>query len=115
VHNRGIAFGVAAAAPALLVLAVIAAIAVLIAGLAWRGGLGAPVPAGLVVGGALANVADRASGGSVVDFLDVGRWPTFNLADVFLVAGIAMLLVTAGRGTPSTGRNVVRETTQETP
>jgi signal peptidase II len=115
VHNRGIAFGVAAAAPTPVVLAVTAAIAVLIAVLAWRGGLGAPVPAGLIVGGALANVADRATGGSVVDFLDVGRWPTFNLADVFLVAGIAMLLVTTGRGTPSTDRNVVRETTQESP
>ena len=46
----------------------------------------------VVVGGALANVADRATGGSVVDFLDVGRWPTFNLADVFLLTGIALLL-----------------------
>ena len=92
VHNRGIAFGVASAAPAPVMLGVTAAIAVGIAALALRGQLGASAPAGLVVGGALANVADRATGGSVVDFLDVGRWPTFNLADVFLLTGIALLL-----------------------
>lgn len=98
-RNQGIAFGLGAAAPAALVLGTTAAVAVLIAVLAARGELGAPLPAGLIVGGALGNVADRAMGGSVVDFLDVGRWPTFNMADVFLVTGIGLLLLTAtGRG-----------------
>ena len=111
VHNRGVAFGVAAAAPTPVVVAVTAAVAVVIAVLAWRGELGVPVAAGLVVGGAVANVADRLTAGSVVDFLDVGRWPTFNLADVFLVAGITMLVLTAG--TRSSGRDVPNRTTQE--
>lgn len=98
-HNQGIAFGLASAAPAAVVIGITAAAAVLIAVLAARGELGAPLPAGLIVGGALGNVADRAVGGSVVDFLDVGRWPTFNMADVFLVTGIGLLLLTAaGRG-----------------
>lgn len=104
VHNAGIAFGVAGAAPPSLVLGVTAGIAMTIAVLAWRGVLGSPVPAGLIVGGALANVADRATGGTVVDFLDVGRWPTFNLADVFLVTGIALLVLrTAGTPDPVAG------------
>lgn len=94
VHNHGVAFGVAAAAPAPVVMTLTGAIAAAIAVLAWRGALGAPFPAGLIVGGALANVADRALGGSVVDFIDVGRWPTFNLADVFLVTGICLLVAT---------------------
>jgi len=111
VHNRGVAFGVAAAAPTPAVVAVTAGVAVLIAVLAWRGELGAPVAAGLVVGGAVANVADRLTAGSVVDFLDVGRWPTFNLADVFLVAGIGMLVFTAGTQRP--GSDVPTRTTQE--
>lgn len=102
VHNSGVAFGIGAAAPAAVVLALTAAVAALIGVMAWRGGLGGPLPAGLIVGGALANVADRATGGSVVDFLDVGRWPTFNLADVFLVTGIAMLVLTAGPDESST-------------
>ncbi len=104
VHNSGIAFGVAAAAPAPVVLGVTAAIAGAIAVMAWRGGLGAPFPAGLIVGGALANVADRATGGSVVDFLDVGRWPTFNVADVLLLTGIALLLGFPQRSAPNAER-----------
>lgn len=114
VHNAGVAFGVGAAAPAPVVLGLTAAVAAVIGVMAWRGGLGAPLPAGLVVGGALANLVDRATAGTVVDFLDIGRWPTFNLADVFLVAGIAMLVLTAGRdGTADPGTDVVPETTQE--
>lgn len=108
VHNRGIAFGVAAAAPAAVLLAASGAISVVLVVLAWRGGLGAPLPAGLIVGGALANVVDRVTGGSVVDFLDLGRWPTFNLADVFLVSGVGMLVLvpqpTPGAARPGTLR-----------
>jgi len=97
VHNAGVAFGVGAAAPTPVVLGVTATVVAVIGVMAWRGGLGTPLPSGLIVGGALANVADRAIGGTVVDFLDVGRWPTFNLADVFLVAGMALLLVLSPR------------------
>ena len=53
--------------------------------------------AGLVVGGALGNVADRLRFGAVTDFLDlyVGawHWPAFNLADVGVVCGAALLVV----------------------
>lgn len=116
VHNSGIAFGVAAAAPAPFVLGFTAVATGLIAVLAWRGDLGAPVSAGLIVGGALANVADRATGGSVVDFIDVGRWPTFNLADVILVSGIGLLVLsTEGRATQDESVPYDRsDTTQET-
>nr|WP_246535913.1 signal peptidase II [Nocardioides aquaticus] len=49
---------------------------------------------GAVLGGAVANVIDRARDGVVTDYLHTGWWPTFNLADTFLVTGflvIAML------------------------
>lgn len=98
VYNPGVAFGMGAALPAPVVLGVTAAIAAVMGVMAWRGVLGSPLPAGLIAGAALGNVLDRATGGSVVDFLDVGRWPTFNLADVFLLTGIA-LLVFNGSGT----------------
>lgn len=100
VHNAGIAFGVARGAPGPVVLGATAVVAVTVAALAWRGVLGSPLPAGLITGGALANVIDRATGGSVVDFLDVGRWPTFNMADVFLVGGIALLVLRPGQSEP---------------
>ena len=50
--------------------------------------------AGLVVAlaGAASNVCDRLRRGAVVDFIAVGRWPTFNLADVAIVAGVALAL-----------------------
>ena len=100
VHNAGVAFGVGSGAPDAIVLGGTATMAVGIVVLAWRGSLGAAVPAGLVVGGALANVADRATGGTVVDFLDVGRWPTFNLADVLLIMGVALLVLRPQRDPP---------------
>jgi len=51
----------------------------------------------LLLGGAIANFGDRLLDGRVTDFLDVGlgitRWPTFNLADSFIMLGIAWLLL----------------------
>ena len=53
--------------------------------------------AGLIVGGALGNVIDRLRFGAVTDFLDfyVGtwHWPAFNLADVAVVCGAALLVL----------------------
>jgi signal peptidase II len=43
---------------------------------------------GLAVGGAVGNAVDRLRRGGVVDFVVVGRWPVFNVADVALVAGV---------------------------
>lgn len=46
---------------------------------------------GLQLGGAMGNLLDRLARGYVVDFVDVGFWPIFNLADVSIVMGVAML------------------------
>jgi signal peptidase II len=62
---------------------------------------------GLISGGAIGNMIDRVAKGMVVDFLDfdfpnitirflnihMTRWPTFNVADMCVLVGIAMLLV----------------------
>lgn len=52
---------------------------------------------GLVVGGALGNVVDRIRFGGVTDFLDffIGpyHWPAFNLADVAVVTGVAIIIL----------------------
>jgi signal peptidase II len=48
---------------------------------------------GLAIGGAAGNVADRLVRGSVVDFIVVGRWPAFNVADAAMALGIAIAAV----------------------
>lgn len=63
---------------------------------------------GLILGGALGNVIDRALAGSVVDFIDVMltpsfHWHTFNVADVAVVAGAALVAL----GTTSAHRAAV--------
>ena len=47
---------------------------------------------GLLVGGSLSNLVDRIRVGHVTDFIDVSHWPSFNLADSFIVVGVAILL-----------------------
>lgn len=64
---------------------------------AWRGAIRPPFAAGLVLGGAIANVADRFTAGSVIDFISIGRWPIFNLADSMLIAGIVLLSLRGAR------------------
>ncbi len=54
-------------------------------------------PIGLLLGGAIGNFADRLYDGRVTDFIDVGfgptRWPTFNLADSFILTGVGLLML----------------------
>ena len=47
---------------------------------------------GLQLGGALGNLIDRVRLGAVVDFVDVGPWPIFNIADSSIVSGIVILI-----------------------
>lgn len=52
----------------------------------------------LVFGGAIGNVVDRIRYGYVVDFIDVYvtkdfRWPTFNVADIAIVAGVGLMAI----------------------
>ena len=50
-----------------------------------------PVAVGLVLGGSVSNLVDRLRLGHVTDFLDFDYWPAFNLADTFIVVGVAIL------------------------
>lgn len=85
----------------------------------------------LVFGGAIGNVVDRIRYGYVVDFIDVFvtkdfRWPTFNVADIAIVAGVGLMaidmftsrspnkdLATAGVALPSEAK--AQETSAEEP
>ena len=95
VQNSGIAFGLfASATPVVIVLTTVA-----VAWMLWffaRSGARhpiLPVALGLVVGGSASNLVDRVRSGHVTDFLDFRYWPAFNLADTFIVVGVAILLL----------------------
>jgi signal peptidase II len=103
VRNTGVAFSLLSnldsrwVHPFLILATVLAMGAVLayIAFLPCRGA--APVGLGLILGGAIGNLIDRARLGYVVDFLDLywrnHHWPTFNVADVGISVGVALLLI----------------------
>jgi signal peptidase II len=89
---------------------IIAVLALLVVGaLGWslrsKHSLFGTVATGLVIGGAIGNVADRLFraengllSGHVVDFIDAFRWwPAFNLADMGVVVGAILLLVESWR------------------
>jgi signal peptidase II len=47
----------------------------------------------VAIGGGVSNIADMLIRGHVVDFISIGQWPTFNLADDALSAVIAMAAI----------------------
>jgi signal peptidase II len=93
VRNSGVAFGAFAGAGTPIVLISSVALAALLAffaanaATAWLW-----LPVGMVLGGAIANLADRAREGAVIDFIDPLAWPAFNLADSAIVVGVLGLL-----------------------
>ncbi|MDH7570203.1 MAG: signal peptidase II [Armatimonadota bacterium] len=91
--NTGAAFGLLASAGPALTLLTLAGVAALL--LYTRHVSRAhpfALPAlGLLLGGALGNLADRVRLGHVVDFIYTSFWPTFNVADIALTAGAILL------------------------
>jgi signal peptidase II len=46
----------------------------------------------LALGGATSNLLDRIGRGAVIDFIDLGWWPPFNVADMAIVTGVVVAL-----------------------
>lgn len=106
--NTGTAFSLGRGLGPVLALLAVAVLAVLLRSGVATASTGAAVAVGLVLGGALGNLTDRALrttdgegflGGAVVDFVDLGWWPVFNVADAAIVVG-AVGVVLAGWGAP---------------
>jgi signal peptidase II len=94
VRNKGVAFGIGGDISAVFIGATVILLLGFLVFLAFRGGSGWLVwlPAALLIGGALGNLADRVRDGAVTDFISLPLWPTFNLADLAIVAGVLLLL-----------------------
>lgn len=119
--NTGVTFGMfadsAAGAAWVLVLVTLAITAFLLHWL-WRTASRAEALAlGLVIGGALGNAVDRLRIGAVVDFLDAHyagwHWPTFNMADVAIVCGVALLILTGLRPAPAANTTALQDSGSE--
>jgi signal peptidase II len=92
VHNQGVAFGLfGGGSEGVLALTLVALVLILVFVAREATGPGLWIPAGLLAGGALGNLADRVRADAVTDFIDPPLWPAFNLADVAIVAGVAWL------------------------
>ena len=106
--NRGVAFGLLGDLPdrwpwlpALLPLAALAVLVPLLREVLVSGERLARAGVGLVLGGAVGNLIDRARFGGVVDFIDVYwgayHWPAFNVADSAITIGVILIAVRAMR------------------
>ena len=91
--NDGIAFGIDL--PEMILFILIPAALILIAMLAWKskGNRVMALGFGLLLGGALGNIADRFDDGHVTDFIQIGWWPLFNIADSCITIGVIILLL----------------------
>jgi signal peptidase II len=94
VQNSGIAFGLFSSATSIVTFATALALGWMLVFFARSGARHPVLPAalGLLIGGSASNLVDRVRLGHVTDFLDLGWWPAFNLADSFIVIGVAILL-----------------------
>ena len=102
VRNRGVEFGIGSGVASGLILAVTGVVAALVAIAGWRGTIATAMAAGLIVGGATANLLDRAVGGQMVDLMDLGWWPAFKFADSSIVLVVPLLAVSPRHGHRST-------------
>jgi len=93
VQNSGIAFGLFSDATSIVIVLTALAVAWMVVFFARSGQRHPvlPVALGFVLGGSTSNLLDRVRLGHVTDFLDIRYWPAFNLADTFIVVGVAIL------------------------
>ena len=118
VQNTGAAFGIFPGS--ISVLAVVSAIGAVI--VLWLGlfmyrrltfldNTLTIIALGMILGGTLGNFIDRAFIGYVTDFIKMGPWPDYNIADASEVVGSVILAITLFRSALKENPDGVHETT----
>jgi len=103
IYNPGSALGVlpTARVPIIVSCLVLATwIIVVVQGIYKHLGESFRLGAAMVVGGAAGNLIDRIRLGKVIDFIDVRIWPVFNVADIAVCVGAAVLIYSLVIGNP---------------
>lgn len=108
IHNSGAAWGMGAEiTPVVTVVQIIICVGAIVFVARSVRSPGWLVALGLVIGGALGNIHDRllrppgAFFGEVVDFLELPHWPIFNVADMAVCTGAALIVLLAVLGRPA--------------
>lgn len=92
--NTGAAFGILQGYnTALSIIAGIVSVILLFVLAVFRLSKTQEIGIGLLLGGTVGNLIDRVFFGHVIDYIDLGWWPSFNLADAANVAGVALLVL----------------------
>ena len=98
-RNTGVAFGALAGGGAVVTVVIVLALAALLAYFATH--VRRPLvwlPTGMLLGGAIGNVIDRARSGAVTDFVQLPLgFPPFNVADMSITFGVVVLLLVLER------------------
>jgi signal peptidase II len=93
VRNSGVAFGLLEGGGTVLVVGTALALLALVVFFATHTGRRLVwLPTGLLLGGAIGNLIDRARDGSVTDFIKFPHFPAFNVADMAITFGVVALI-----------------------
>ena len=121
VRNPGAAFGMAQGLTVLFTGVAVAVVVVILRMARRLQSAWWAVALGLVLGGALGNLSDRLlrspgpGRGHVVDFLELPRWPVFNLADSAIVLAGLLMVVLSARGIPHAAEPAAPGTDEDEP
>lgn len=93
IQNRGMAFGMMGDHGGIIVfVSTMVVLILVVASMAAKDDRRVFWPLVLLVAGSSGNLIDRFTRGSVTDFIHFSYWPAFNLADIFIVAGVLLLI-----------------------
>ena len=112
-RNSGAAFGFAPAATVLFTCVAVAVAVLIVTKVPRLCSIGWAAALGLLLAGAFGNLCDRlmrAPGfgrGAVVDFIDLQHFTDFNVADICLTCGVALVVLLSLRGIPMTEQSAV--------
>jgi len=93
-RNSGVAFGMLSGRSGLILVAnLIALVLIMLYVYVESRPVVGGIAGGLLLGGSLGNIVQRAAQGQVTDFIKVSFYPTFNLADVFIFLGVVLVAI----------------------
>ncbi len=87
--NKGIAFGIGSDAILLSLVVIVIVFGLLV----WAKEKYLKIALALIFAGGLSNFIDRIFAGCVRDFIKIGFWPAFNVADGAITCGVVLLLL----------------------